>query len=148
MAPACTARLGLSKMQPVSAVDDSAAARGPAEPDAAELDAALSDLAERFRNALAPSDDVAVAIDAETLRLRLDEPLPEHGLPLSDVLPGLAERVTPGLAATTGGRYLGYVTGGLLPAAAIAQAWVVAVDQNTGLWALAPAAVELEQLAL
>ncbi|MCS7007977.1 MAG: aminotransferase class V-fold PLP-dependent enzyme, partial [Gaiellaceae bacterium] len=39
-------------------------------------------------------------------------------------------------------------TGGVLPAAAIAQAWATAVDQNTGLWALGPAAAEVEQVVL
>ena len=69
-------------------------------------------------------------------------------MPLTDVLPQLVDRVSPGLAGTTGGRYLGYVTGGLLPAGAIAQAWAVGVDQNTGLWAVGPAATELEQTTL
>jgi glutamate/tyrosine decarboxylase-like PLP-dependent enzyme len=40
------------------------------------------------------------------------------------------------------------VTGGVLPAAAVAQAWSVAVDQNPGLWALGPAASELEHVVL
>ena len=64
------------------------------------------------------------------------------------MLAELTARVEPGLAGTTGGRYLGYVTGGVLPSAAIAQAWAAAVDQNTGLWALGPAASELEQVVL
>jgi len=118
------------------------------EPDPAELEAALAGLAASFREAFVPPAHAGVEIDAETLRAQLAEPLPEHGLPLPSVLPELVERVSPGLGATTGGRYLGYVTGGLLPAGAIAQAWAVAVDQNTGLWALAPAASELELVVL
>jgi glutamate/tyrosine decarboxylase-like PLP-dependent enzyme len=118
------------------------------EPDPAELEAALAGLTTRFREAFVPPDHAGVEVDAETLRAQLAEPLPEHGLPLAAVLPELVERVSPGLGATTGGRYLGYVTGGLLPAGAIAQAWAVAVDQNTGLWALAPAASELELVVL
>lgn len=119
-----------------------------AEPDPAELEVALASLAEHFRHALEPPAHAVAALDAQMIRDRLTEPVPEHGRPLPDVLPELVERVTPGLAATTGGRYLGYVTGGLLPAGAIAQAWAVAVDQNTGLWALAPAATELELVVL
>jgi glutamate/tyrosine decarboxylase-like PLP-dependent enzyme len=118
------------------------------EPDPADLDAALAGLAAHFRDAFDPPGHAGVGMDARTLRERLTEPLPERGMPLPAVLPELVERVSPGLGATTGGRYLGYVTGGLLPAGAIAQAWAVAVDQNTGLWALAPAASELENLAL
>ena len=120
-------------------------APAPAEPDAAELEAALAGLAAHFREALDPPAYAGIDLDAPSLRERLTEPLPERGMPLPEVLPQLVERVSPGLVATTGGRYLGYVTGGLLPAAAIAQAWAVAVDQNTGLWSLAPAATELEQ---
>jgi glutamate/tyrosine decarboxylase-like PLP-dependent enzyme len=115
---------------------------------AAALDAAVADLAARFRAALEPPERVGAAIDAPSLRARLDEPLPDRGLPVEEVLPALVERVTPGLVGTTAGGYLGYVTGGVLPAAAIAQAWAVAVDQNAGLWALSPAATELELLAL
>ena len=64
------------------------------------------------------------------------------------VLAELEERVGPGLAGTTGPRYFGYVTGGILPGAAAAKAWSVAVDQNLGLWALSPAATELELVTL
>jgi glutamate/tyrosine decarboxylase-like PLP-dependent enzyme/mannose-6-phosphate isomerase-like protein (cupin superfamily) len=119
-----------------------------AEPEVAELDGAVADLARRFRDALEPPSRADADIDAAAMRALLDEPLPERGIPLGDVLGALVERVEPGLAGTTGGRYLGYVTGGLLPSAAIAQAWAVAVDQNPGLWALAPAATELEQVVL
>jgi len=113
-----------------------------------DLDAAVADLGARFRAALEEPARVGVDLDADAVRERLAEPLPAAGLPVEAVLPELVERVGPGLAGTTGGRYLGYVTGGVLPAAAIAHAWVAAVDQNTGLWALGPAAAELEQVVL
>lgn len=123
-----------------------AEARSRHRPD--DLDAAVDDLARRFRAALEPPVRAGVDIDAEPLRARLDAPLPERGRALQEVLGTLADLVEPGLVGSTGGRYLGYVTGGLLPSAAIAQAWAVGVDQNTGLWALAPAATELEQVVL
>jgi glutamate/tyrosine decarboxylase-like PLP-dependent enzyme/uncharacterized RmlC-like cupin family protein len=113
-----------------------------------ELDAAVADLARRFRAALDPPLHAGVDVDAEPLRARLDARLPRRGRPLEDVLGALADLVEPGLAGTTGGRYLGYVTGGVLPSAAIAHAWAAAVDQNTGLWALSPAGAELEQVVL
>jgi glutamate/tyrosine decarboxylase-like PLP-dependent enzyme len=115
---------------------------------ASSLDAAVADLAARFRDALEPPERVGAPVDAAALRARLDEPLPERGLPVEEVLPALVERVQPGLVGSTAGGYLGYVAGGVLPAAAVAQAWAVAADQNTGLWALSPAATELEQLTL
>jgi glutamate/tyrosine decarboxylase-like PLP-dependent enzyme len=113
-----------------------------------ELDAAVEDLAARFRTALDEPDRAGIDLDASEVRALVDEPLPHAGMPLGEVLGELERRVAPGLAGSTGGRYLGYVTGGVLPAAAIAQAWAAAVDQNTGLWSLAPAATELEQVVL
>jgi len=114
----------------------------------AELDAAVRDLAERFRAALEPPAQAGVTLDRATLAGRFDEPLPERGLPLEAVLGELEARSRGGLAGATGGRYFGYVTGGALPAAAIVEAWTAAVDQNVGMWPLGPAAVELEQVTL
>jgi glutamate/tyrosine decarboxylase-like PLP-dependent enzyme len=114
----------------------------------ADLDAAVADLAERLRAALDPPARAGVTIDAAALRARLDEPLPEHGMPLERIVAELEERAEPGLAGSTGGRYFGYVTGAALPAAVLAQAWATAVDQNPGMWPLGPAAVEAEQVTL
>ena len=112
------------------------------------LEAAIAEFVERFRTALAPPGHAAVEIDAAELRKRLAEPLPERRMPLDALLEDLAERIAPGVPGTTGPRYFGYVTGGLLPGAGLAQAWATALDQNLGLWALSPAASELEQVAL
>jgi glutamate/tyrosine decarboxylase-like PLP-dependent enzyme len=113
-----------------------------------DLDAAVRDLADRFRAALEPPAQAGVTLDRATLAARFDEPLPERGLPLESILGELEERARGGLAGGTGGRYFGYVTGGALPAAAIVEAWTAAVDQNVGMWPLGPAAVELEQVTI
>jgi glutamate/tyrosine decarboxylase-like PLP-dependent enzyme len=113
-----------------------------------DLDAAVADLASRFRAALEPPQQAGVTLDAATVRSRFEEPLPERGQPLETILAELEERAAGGLAGGTGGRYFGYVTGGSLPAAAIAEAWTAAVDQNLGMWPLGPAAAELEQVTL
>src|SRR3954454_6903242 len=113
-----------------------------------DLDAAVADLAKRFRAALEPPLRAAAELDSETLHARFAEPLPEDGLPVEVILAQLDERSAGGLAGTTGGRYFGYVTGASLPAAAIAEAWTAAVDQNVGMWPLGPAAVELEQVTI
>jgi aromatic-L-amino-acid decarboxylase len=115
---------------------------------AGDLDAAVDDLAERFRVALEPPLRAAAELDSATLRARFDEPLPEQGMPVEEILAQLDERSAGGLAGSTGGRYFGYVTGASLPAAAIVEAWTAAVDQNTGMWPLGPAAVELELVTL
>ena len=113
-----------------------------------DLDAAVADLAERFRAALDPPERAGVDVEPAALRARIDEPLPEIGAPIEGLLGELVEKVGPGLTGTTGGRYLGYVIGGVLPAAAIAEAWADAVDQNPGLWTLSPAGVELDQVVV
>ena len=113
-----------------------------------DLDAAVADLATRFRQALEPPARATAELDAEQLRARLDEPLPEEGMPVERVLGELAERCDGGLAGSTGGRFFGFVTGAALPAAAIVEAWAAAVDQNPGLWTLGPAGVEVEQVTL
>jgi glutamate/tyrosine decarboxylase-like PLP-dependent enzyme len=116
--------------------------------EALAFDEAVAELAVRFRAALEPPAHAGVDIDAPAMRARLEEPLPARGRPLAGLLAELEERVRPGLPGTTGGRYFGYVTGGVLPSAAVVQAWATAVDQNTGIWTLAPAATEVENLAL
>ncbi|HJQ73431.1 MAG TPA: aminotransferase class V-fold PLP-dependent enzyme, partial [Gaiellaceae bacterium] len=115
---------------------------------AGDLDAAVADLAERFRAALEPPARATAELDSPTLRARFEEPLPEDAMPVEAILAQLDERSAGGLAGSTGGRYFGYVTGASLPAAAIAEAWTAAVDQNVGMWPLGPAAVELEQVTL
>jgi len=115
---------------------------------AGDLDAAVADLAERFRAALEPPARAAAELDSATLHARFEEPLPDGGMPVEAILAQLDERSSGGLAGSTGGRYFGYVTGASLPAAAIAEAWTAAVDQNVGMWPLGPAAIELEQVTL
>jgi glutamate/tyrosine decarboxylase-like PLP-dependent enzyme len=113
-----------------------------------DLDAAIADLAARFRTALEPPPRAGAELDAGALRARFDEPLPEGGMPVERVLGELAERCDGGLVGSTGGRFFGFVTGAALPAAAIAEAWAAAVDQNPGLWSLGPAGVEVERVVL
>ena len=113
-----------------------------------ELDAAVRDLADRFRAALEPPAHAGITLDRAAVAAPFDEPLPEQGVPLETILAELERRSTGGLAGGTGGRYFGYVTGGALPAAAIVEAWTAAVDQNPGMWPLGPAAVELELVTI
>ena len=108
----------------------------------------MEDLAERLRAALEPPERAGIALAADEVRALVAEPLPEEPVPVETVLGELVERTRPGLVGTTSGGYVGYVTGGVLPAAALAQAWATAVDQNPGLWALGPAASELEHVVL
>jgi glutamate/tyrosine decarboxylase-like PLP-dependent enzyme len=113
-----------------------------------QLDAAVQDLATRFRAALDPPAQAGITLERAELAARFAEPLPEQGVPLETILGELERRSAGGLAGGTGGRYFGYVTGGTVPAAAIVEAWTAAVDQNLGMWPLGPAAAELEQVTI
>ncbi|MEV0265776.1 pyridoxal-dependent decarboxylase [Streptomyces sp. NPDC050617] len=72
---------------------------------------------------------------------------PARGVGLSAALREFAERWEPGLSAGAGPRYLGFVTGGVTPAA-LAGDWLTsAVDQNP-MSSLDPAGQRLEQEAI
>jgi glutamate/tyrosine decarboxylase-like PLP-dependent enzyme len=85
--------------------------------------------------------------DAAALRERLGGPLPEAGTDPTEVIERLSEAAAPGLVASAGPRYFGFVVGGALPAAAAADWLVTAWAQNAALHALSPAAAVAEQVA-
>ena len=62
-----------------------------------------------------------------------DVPLPERGIGADEVLNELDAIASPATHATAGGRYFGFVTGGVLPAALSANWLASAWDQNTAL---------------
>ena len=85
--------------------------------------------------------------DASQVRDRLGAPLPEEGTDATTVVEELADAVDPGLVASAGPRYFGFVIGGALPAAAAADWLTGAWQQNAALHALSPAAAAAEEVA-
>ena len=71
--------------------------------------------------------------------------LPEHGEDAVAVIESLAAAAEPGLVASAGPRYFGFVTGGALPVAVAADWLTSAWDQNVGLHVMSPAASAAEQ---
>lgn len=67
-----------------------------------------------------------------------DEPLPEEPSDPEEVLDALHRRGSAATVVTTGGRYFGFVSGGVLPAALAANWLAGAWDQNAGFWAMSP----------
>jgi glutamate/tyrosine decarboxylase-like PLP-dependent enzyme len=81
------------------------------------------------------------------LRAALGGELPEEGVPASEVIEALARDAAPGLVASPGPRYFGFVTGGALPAALAADWLAAAWDQNAFSAVSSPAAAVVEEIA-
>lgn len=103
-------------------------------------------LAERYLDGL-PERGVGPRAGLAELRAALAGPLPERGVEPERVIRELAESADPGLVATAGPRYFGFVIGGGHPAALAADWLVSAWDQNPGLYAVSPAAAVIEETA-
>jgi len=90
---------------------------------------------------------VGATIEASAIAGRLGGPLPEDGHDPVAVVEELAEAADPGLVASLGPRYFGFVVGGALPAAQAADLLTTAWGQNAALHALSPAAAAAEEVA-
>lgn len=92
-------------------------------------------------------NSVAATTNLQTLRRRLDKELGEDGIPAQQVVNELVQDVDGGILGCAGGRFFGWVIGGSLPAA-LAADWLTATwDQNAALYACAPAAAIVEEVA-
>lgn len=75
-----------------------------------------------------------------------DEPLPSEGVEASSVIELLNRLGSPATTAQIGGRYFGFVNGGLLPVAHAAE-WIVDTwNANSALYAMSPAAAVMESV--
>ena len=104
--------------------------------------AAATYLESLSKRSVAPSDQAVEGLAA------LTERLPVTGAPDEEILSILTDLVAPATVATAGSRYFGFVTGGCLPAALIANWFAGAWDQNAFSKTGSPAGAAVEELAL
>jgi glutamate/tyrosine decarboxylase-like PLP-dependent enzyme len=95
-----------------------------------------------------PARPVGPRATREELIAALGGPLPERGEDPAAALERFVRAMDPGLVASAGPRYFGFVTGAGLPAAMAAE-WLGAVwNQNVSLNALSPAGAAAEEVAI
>jgi len=97
------------------------------------------DVAERR---VGPSESAVTAL------AELHEPFPQSPSDPSDVIAKLDQIGSAATVATTGGRYFGFVNGGMVPAALAANWLAAAWNQNAALRVMSPIAAELEEVVL
>ncbi|MFL5689433.1 MAG: pyridoxal phosphate-dependent decarboxylase family protein [Chloroflexota bacterium] len=90
---------------------------------------------------------VAGPVDVTALRAAMGGPLPDQPSDPVEVIESLAAAADPGVVATAGPRFFGFVIGGSLPAALGADWLTSAWDQNAAFFVTSPAASVAEEVA-
>ena len=93
-----------------------------------------------------PARSVFPSAEALDALKAFDEALPDHPGAAPDLLEQLHLLGSPATTAQTGGRYFGFVNGGVLPAALAARLLSDVWDQNAGLQVMSPIAAKLEEV--
>jgi glutamate/tyrosine decarboxylase-like PLP-dependent enzyme len=107
---------------------------------------AAAEEAGRYRASLADRP-VGTGGSLDDVRAAFDLPLPDDGLPSDTVLADLVKAAEPGLVATAGPRFFGFVVGGALPSATAADMVAAGWDQMAFNAASSPAATAAEEVA-
>jgi len=105
-----------------------------------------ADLISAYRRGAATAR-VGAAATREAVAAALDPALPDDPEPLDAVIDGLVAGAAPGLVCTPGPRFFGFVVGGSVDAALVADVLTTGWDQNAFNAALSPAAMAFEDVA-
>lgn len=118
----------------------------PLEPSADEMRRLVLEAMERIVQHIETLPDQPATRTRGAVRLatNLAEPLPEAGTPYGKLLDLLFRKAVPASINTAGPGYLAYVPGGGLFHSAVADLIADAVNRYTGIYAAAPALVQLE----
>jgi aromatic-L-amino-acid decarboxylase len=118
----------------------------PLEPSADEMRSLVREAMERIVAHIEslPEQPAARVKGAFRLARKLAEPLPEEGTPFPKLLDVLFRKTVPASLNTAGPGYLAYIPGGGLFHTAVADLIADAVNRYTGVYAAAPALVQLE----
>jgi aromatic-L-amino-acid/L-tryptophan decarboxylase len=92
-------------------------------------------------------EELDVFPDASPLELEelFAEPLPGAGVPLTDVVAELEEKLLPNCTHVGHPGYFGFITPSPLPAGALADLLASVLNQNPGAWAIGPGSVAMER---
>ncbi|MBZ6076248.1 pyridoxal phosphate-dependent decarboxylase family protein [Microvirga puerhi] len=118
-------------------------------PDLGSLNSLFGSVASeaaRFRASIAERPQRPIHTYPEALSA-FNAPAPEGSTPALDVVRELVERATPGLHATTGPRFFGWVIGGSHPVGVAADWLTSAWGQNAGNHTASPAAAAAETIS-
>ncbi|MFN2240579.1 MAG: aspartate aminotransferase family protein, partial [Thermoanaerobaculia bacterium] len=94
-----------------------------------------------------PPRPVRADADIDRLRSLLDRPLGDGPADPEETFRAIIASMEPGIVASAGPRYFGFVIGGTLPIS-LATDWMLSTwDQNPGLYATSPAIAVAEETA-
>lgn len=114
--------------------------------DLRELLVRTAERAAQYRATVA-DHPVARAVDLSVLEAAFGGALAEHGAPADEVIDELVRAVEPGLVATAGPRFFGFVVGGALDSATAADMLAAGWDQPAFNAVTSPAAAAAEAVA-
>ncbi|MDZ7716534.1 MAG: aminotransferase class I/II-fold pyridoxal phosphate-dependent enzyme [Balneolaceae bacterium] len=84
----------------------------------------------------------------EEVMALFEEPLPERGMQMEDLLDKVRDDVLGSITNSAGPRYYGYITGGGNQAAVLAEMIKASLNQNNLKWHSSPVSTEMERLVM